>query len=256
MRMLVARRIAVERALAGPVAVVEEVLGLGLVDRDDREPELPVGGHRPQADDPGGRLFRPGVDLRDLVRALGVEQVHEVAAVVHRQLRMRVGDRPKVRVVRLVVLATPGERRDAVLGDQRGRDVVLGRQRVARGEHDLRAAGLERAHQVGGLGRDVEARADAQAVERPVALEALADQAQDGHLALGPLDPPDALGGQAEVGDVVGAGCAGGGHRGSISLRLNRRRNGAARSARASPGDGRAVPRSGRVPGIRVGDRR
>ncbi len=133
-----------------------------------------------------------------------VEQVHEVAAIVHRQLRMRVGDGPKMRVVRLVVLAAPGEGRDAVLGDQRRRDVVLGRQRVARREHDLRAAGLERAHQVGGLGRDVEARADAQAIERPVALEALADQAQDGHLALGPLDPPDAFGGEAEVGDVVG----------------------------------------------------
>ena len=36
----------VERALAGPVAVVEEVLGLGLVDRDDREAEGAVGGHR------------------------------------------------------------------------------------------------------------------------------------------------------------------------------------------------------------------
>ena len=30
-----------------------------------------------------------------------------------------------------------------------------------------------------------------------LALEALADQAQDGHLALGPLDAADALGGEA-----------------------------------------------------------
>ena len=77
-------------------------------------------------------------------------------------------------------------------------------------EDDLRAAGLERAHQVGRLGRDVEARADAQAGERPLALEALADQAQDGHLALGPLDAADALGGEAEVGHVVGRIQAGG----------------------------------------------
>ena len=33
--------------------------------------------------------------------------------------------------------------------------------------------------------------------------EALADEAQDGHLALGPFDAPDALGREAEVGDVV-----------------------------------------------------
>ena len=93
---------------------------------------------------------------------------------------------------------------DPVLGDERGSDVVLGRERVRRREHDVGAAGLERAHQVRRLGRDVEARADAQAVERPVALEALADQAQDRHLALGPFDAPDALGGEAEVGHVVG----------------------------------------------------
>ena len=40
--------------------------------------------------------------------------------------------------------------------------------------------------------------------ERPLALEPLADQAQDGHLPLRPLDAADALGGEAEVGDVVG----------------------------------------------------
>ena len=61
---------AVERALAGAVAVVEEVLGLGLVDRDDREAERPVGGHRPQPDDAGRRLLGAGEDLRHLVRTL------------------------------------------------------------------------------------------------------------------------------------------------------------------------------------------
>ena len=129
--------------------------------------------------------------------------------------------------------------RDAVLGDERGGHVVLGRQRVARGEDDLRAAGLERAHQVRRLGRDVEARADAQAVERPVALEPLADQAQDGHLALGPLDPADALGGESEVGDVVGRGRAGGRHRGSVSLRLKQApdRRGEVRPRRAEAMD-------------------
>ena len=65
---------------------------------------------------------------------------------------------------------------------------------LRRREDDLGAAGLERPHQVGGLGRDVEARADPDPGQRLLALEALADQAQDGHLALGPLDPADALG--------------------------------------------------------------
>ena len=68
----------------------------------------------------------------------------------------------------------------------------------------LRAAGIKGAHQVGRLGRDMQARADAQAVERPLALETLADEAQDGHLALGPLDAAHAVGGQAQVGHIVG----------------------------------------------------
>ena len=159
----------------------------------------------------------------------------EVAAVVHRELRVGVRDRVEVRVVGVAVLAAPGVDGDAVLRHERRRDVVLGRQRVARREHDLRAAGLERAHEVGRLGRDVQAGADAQAVERPLALEPLADEAQDGHLALGPLDAADALGGEAEVGDVVGRGCAGGGHRASISLRVKRRRSGAVRSGQGEP---------------------
>ena len=59
----------------------------------------------------------------------------------------------------------------------------------------------------------MEAGADAQPVERSLALEPLADEPEDGHLALGPLDPPDALGGQAEVGHVVGRQVGHGGHR-------------------------------------------
>ena len=197
---------AVDGALARAVAVVEEVLGLGLVDRDDREAERAVGGHRPRRMTPVVVSSVPARTSGDLCRPLAVEQRDEVAAVVHRHLRMGVRDRVEMRVVGVAVLAAAGVRRDPVLGDERRGDVVLGRERVRGGEDDLGATGLERPHQVGGLGRDVQARADAQAVERPVALEALADQAQDGHLALGPFDPADALGGEAEVGDVVGGG--------------------------------------------------
>ena len=82
----------VDRRLAGAVAVVEEVLGLRLVDRDDREAERAVGGHRLEADDAGRRLLGAGEDLLDLVGPLAVEQRHEVAAVVHRDLGLGVGD--------------------------------------------------------------------------------------------------------------------------------------------------------------------
>ena len=170
---------------------------------------------------------------------------------------LRVGDAVEVGVVGVAVLAAPGERGDPVLGDERGGDVVLGRQRVGRGEHDVGAAGLERPHEVGRLGRDVEARPDAQAGERALALEALADEAQDGHLALGPFDAADALGGEAEVGDVVGGQRGGGGHERWVSLRSNRRRSGAVmvRPGRAEAMD-EALLEAGVLGVARAGDRR
>ena len=116
-------------------------------------------------------------------------------------------------VVGVAILAAPGVGADPVDGGQRCRDVVLGRERVAGRERDFGAAGLEGPHQVGGLGGDVEAGRDPDPLEGLLALEPLADQAEDGHLALGPFDAPNALGGEAEVGDVVG-GQRGFGHRG------------------------------------------
>ena len=56
---------AVEGRLAGAVAVVEKVLGVGLVDRHDRIPEHAVGLHRAQPDDAGRRLLRTGGDLAE-----------------------------------------------------------------------------------------------------------------------------------------------------------------------------------------------
>ena len=88
---------AVDRRLAGAVAVVEEVLRLRLVDGDDREGELAVGLQRPQADDAGRRLLGAADDLGELVAALPVEHADHVGAVVHRELRAVVDGRLDVR---------------------------------------------------------------------------------------------------------------------------------------------------------------
>ncbi len=86
---------------------------------------------------------------------------------------------------------------------QRGRDVVLRRERVAGAEHDVGAAVLEGDGQVRRLGGDVEAGRQAQA--RPAASrgEALADQLEDRHLRAGPLHLEQAAIGQADVLNVV-----------------------------------------------------
>jgi len=225
--------------LARPVPVVEEMLGLRLIDRNHGEAQSPVGGHRLEPDDAGGRLLGPGKDLLDLGGSFGVEEGDQVAAVVHGDLGMGVGDRVEVGVVRVAILAPAGIARDPELGDQRGRHIVLGRKWVRGRQHDGRAARLERPHEVRGLGRDVEARPDAQAGERSLALEALPDEPKDGHLALGPFDAADPFGRQAEVGHVVRGQRAGlqggGGHGRSISLCGKKRRRAAGRSAHGGP---------------------
>ena len=149
---------AVEGRLAGAVAVVEHVLGVGVVHGDDRELQGPVGLHGPQADDAGGGLLGAGQDLAHLVGALPVQAGHQVAAVVHGHLRVGVEDGVDVAEVGLGVLALDGVDGDALVQGQRGGHVVLGGQRVRGAGDDGGAARLERAEQVGGLGGDVQAR--------------------------------------------------------------------------------------------------
>ena len=57
--------------------------------------------------------------------------------------------------------------------------------------------------EVRGLGRHVQARGDAVAGQRLLALEALADRGQHRHLPVGPLDAPHALGRERQVLHVV-----------------------------------------------------
>jgi hypothetical protein len=194
---------AVDRRLACAVAVVEEVLGLRLVDRDDGEGQDAVALHGAQADDAGRRLLGAGDDVRDALAAMGVQDADHVGPVVHRHLRARVHDGVDVLVVRVVVLVLDGEGRDPVLGHERGRHVVLGGERVGGAERDLGTTGGERPHEVRGLGRHVQARADTDAVQRLLGLEALPDGGQHRHLAIRPLDAAPALCGQAQIADVV-----------------------------------------------------
>ena len=95
------------------------------------------------------------------------------------------GDVP---VIAVLVLALDRVDRDAVILDQAGRDVVLGRQRVGCAQQQIGASGLERLGQVGGLGRDVQAGRHPHSGQRLFLLEPLANRPQDGHVALGPLD--------------------------------------------------------------------
>ena len=154
---------AVERALAGAVAVVEHVLGVGLVDGHDGEHEPALGLERLEADDAGRGLLGAADDVGGHVGALAVEHADDVGAVVHGDVGAVVDAGVDVRVVRLVVLALDGVDAHAVLLDERRGHVVLRAQRIAGAEHDVGAAGDQRAHEAGRLGGDVQAGADAHA---------------------------------------------------------------------------------------------
>ena len=131
---------AVERALTGAVAVVEHVLGVGLVDGHDREHEPALGLERLEADDPGGRLFGAADDVGRHVGTLAVQHADDVGAVVHGDVGTVVDAGVDVVVVGGVVLALDGVDAHAVVVDQRGGDVVLRAQRVGGAEHHVGAA--------------------------------------------------------------------------------------------------------------------
>jgi hypothetical protein len=98
-----------------------------------------------------------------------VEHADHVGAVVHRDRGVLVANGVDVRVVGLVALALDRVHLDVVAVDEGGRDVILRRQRVGGAERDLGATGSEGADQVGGLRRDVKAKPELDAVERPLA---------------------------------------------------------------------------------------
>jgi hypothetical protein len=193
---------AVDGRLPGAVAVIEEVFGHRVVDRDDREVQRPVGSHGAQADDAGGGFLGAANDPRQQLAAVLVQHADQVGAVVHGDLRLVVQRRRQVLVVGDIVLALDGEDRHFVVLDERSGHIILGGERVGGGQDNIRAAGLQGLHQVGGLAGDVQTGRNAQALQRLFALEAFADLAQDGHFALRPLDTQAAAFGQRAIFDV------------------------------------------------------
>ena len=195
---------AVQGGLAGAVSVVEKMFGERVVDRHDRILEDAFLFHTAQPDDAGGGLFGPADDRRQLRWVLRQNCRDEIAAIVHRELRIGRDDRFDVRVVALVVLTFDGEDLALMILDERGRDVVLRGERITCAERDFRAAGAQRDHKVGGLGGDVETRTESQAREGTLLGEPLAHRREYRHALRRPRDATPAELGQSNVLDVVG----------------------------------------------------
>ena len=190
---------AVDGGLPRAVTVIEQILGFRVVHGDHRELEGAVPLHRAQANDAGGGLFHAAQNLLGHLRVVRVDVRNQVSAVVHRYDRAVLDAAFDVRVVRVAVFALDGEHRDVVVLGERRRNVVLGGQRVAGAQNDVGAASLERSHQVGRFGRNVQACRHLLPGQRFFLAEPLADLRQNRHVPIRPLDSPFPLVSQTKV---------------------------------------------------------
>ena len=107
----------------------------------------------------------PPMTSVERVGALGVQHGDQVGAVVHGDVGLVVDGGEDVVVVGVVVLALDGEDGNVVVADQAGGDVVLRGERVGGAEHHVGAAVAQADGEVRGLGSDVQARRDADALQ-------------------------------------------------------------------------------------------
>jgi hypothetical protein len=100
------------------------------------------------------------------------------------------------------VLAVARVDLDALVHDQRSRDVVARGQRVGTAQRHLCPARPQRPRQVRRLSGDVQARPHRQPLQRPFDRQPLTDRAQDRHLRVSPRNPIPPGIGEGQVGDV------------------------------------------------------
>ena len=121
---------AVDGALTCAVAIVEEVLGHGVVDSHHREEQFALSRHCTQADDAGGGLFGAADHVAQQVAACGVEHGNQVHAIVHGDVGLDVEHAVHVRIVLIDRFALDSKDWHFVVRNQCRGNVILRAQRV------------------------------------------------------------------------------------------------------------------------------
>ena len=155
---------AVPYRLAGAVAVVEEMLALGVVDQHHGDGELVLAVETLEAEDSGGGLFAAADHLRDELREIRVQGVDEVASVIDDDVGAGGDDFPAVAFVLLGGGVVPCEDVEALVHEGGG-DVVLGGEGIAAGDVHVGAAGRQDLAEVRGLRLEVDREGDLEALE-------------------------------------------------------------------------------------------
>src|SRR5579863_185918 len=148
---------AVDGGLSGAVAIVEKMLGIGVVDGDDGELQHAFLGHGAQANDAGGGLFGSADYAFERVGAFGVKNGDQVSAIVHGDVGLVIDGGHDVLVVSVVVLALDGEDADALIANQAGGNVILCRERIGGAENHVGTAIAQADGEVRRFSRDVQA---------------------------------------------------------------------------------------------------
>ena len=179
------------------------MLGVGVVHGDDGKLQHAFLRHRAQANHAGRGFFGAADHAFESVGALGVQNRDQVGAIVHGDVRLVIDGGQDVVVVGVVVLALDGEDRNALIAHQAGGNIVLGRERIRGAQHHVGAAVAQADGQVRGLGRNVQAGRDANALQRLVLDEFFADNLQHLHGLVRPLDALLAQFGQFQALDIA-----------------------------------------------------
>src|SRR5580692_1526613 len=164
------------------------MFGVGIVHGDDGVLQHAFFRHGMEADYASGSFFGASDDAFESVGALGVEDGDEVGAIVHGDVRLVIDGSEDVVVIRVVVFTLDGVHGNVLIADQAGGDVVLRREGIRGAENYVGAAVAQADRQVRGFGGDVQAGGDADAFQRLVLDEFLADNLQHLHGLVRPLD--------------------------------------------------------------------
>ena len=133
------------------------------------------------------------------VLTLGVQHGHKVGTIIHRDLRLVIDGRENVTVIGVVVLALDGKDGNVVIAHQAGGDVVLRGERIGGAQHHIGASIAQTNREVRSLGGHVQASGNPNALQRLVLDEFLADDLQNFHRLVGPVNPLLAQIGQVQI---------------------------------------------------------
>ncbi len=173
--------------LTRAVAVVEQMLTVRVVNKNHRELQRLCLIHSQQTNNARSGLLAAADNVRDKVGALVVDKVNEITAVVDDDVRSAINNLRDVTVVFFLCGVIPREHVQSVM-NQRRRNVVLCRQRIAASDIHLRASRRQHLAKIRGLSLKVYRQSHLQPLERLLRRKFLFDTVKQRHIALDPFD--------------------------------------------------------------------